>query len=674
MDQTETVKSRLARLLAADPLLSPYGGVIERRIKRLIETEKRLLPENTSLSDFASGHEFFGLHFRDGGWVFREWAQNAMSVFLVGEFSGWQPLAAYALGRINREGVWEIRLPENALKHGDLYRLHVRFPGGSGDRIPAWARRVVYDEKTEIGNAQVWRPDQPYVFMHPRPEKAPSPFLVYEAHAGMAQEEPRCGTYREFADRIIPRIVKAGYNAIQLMAVAEHPYYASFGYQVGSFFAPSSRFGPPEDFKYLVDTAHGAGLYVLMDLVHSHAVPNVVEGLALFDGTPVQYFHKGPRGVHPAWGSMCFDYAKPQVLHFLLSNCRYWLDEFNVDGFRFDGVTSMAYLHHGLGVDFLDYSQYFDGQEDEDALCYLALANELIHSVNPQAITIAEDVSGLPGLAVPVENGGYGFDCRFAMGVPDYWIKLVKDVPDEDWPMGHIWFELTNRRQDEKTISYAECHDQALVGDQTLIFRLVGGEMYHYMSVLRQGSFKVSRGIALHKMIRLITLFCAGHGYLNFMGNEFGHPEWIDFPRAGNGFSYAYARRQWSLADDPLLLYGFLAAFDRQMIALAKTSGVPDGEWPFLLHLDEGTKILAFERAGLILAFNFHPDNSRTDYWIPASPGSYRQVLSTDDKRFGGHGLIEPDQTHHTITDRIHRHFLSLYLPARTAVVLEKIV
>ncbi len=658
--------------LAADYLLHPYKDQIRRRMEMAGEMEFRLTGGKMDLAEFASGHEYFGLHFRDGRWAFREWAPNAEAIYLKGSFSNWQVQDRFALNRISSEGIWELYLDEDVLSHTDLYRLDMRWPGGSGDRIPAWTRRVVQDPSTHSFDAQVWRPPQPYVWKNDRPVFADGPILVYEVHVGMAQEEERVGSYLEFAEKVLPRIKEAGYNVIQIMAVAEHPYYASFGYQVSNFFACSSRFGTPEELKYLVDQAHGMGFLVLMDLIHSHAVKNEVEGISRFDGTPYQFFHKGPRGEHPAWDSRCFNYANPQVLHFLLSNCRFWMDEYRFDGFRFDGITSMLYTHHGLGTAFTGYTDYFDDSVDEEALTYLTLANKLVHSLADPVITIAEDVSGMPGLAAPLAEGGAGFDYRFAMGVPDNWIKLAKDTPDEFWPMGHLWHELINRRSDEKTISYAESHDQALVGDQTLIFRLVGDRIYGHMSVFTE-DLAVSRGIALHKMIRMATLSTAGHGYLNFMGNEFGHPEWIDFPRQGNGWSYQYARRQWHLMDDPLLRYRHLALFDRDMIELARTRKIPKGQELFLLHSDDGTKMLAFSRAGLIFVFNFHPSRSFTDYWIPAAPGDYRVVLDTDREAYGGQNRQDIGLTHQTITDPIHRHFLSLYMPARTALVLEQV-
>jgi 1,4-alpha-glucan branching enzyme len=530
---------------------------------------------------------------------------------------------------------------------------------------------VVQDASTLIFNAQVWQPPSAYRWRHDAFKRKKSPPLVYEVHPGMAQAEEKVGTWQEFTERILPRIAAAGYNTIQLMAVQEHPYYGSFGYQVSSFFAASSRFGTPEDLKGLVDAAHGAGIAVVMDLVHSHAVSNEVEGLSRYDGTLHQFFHDLPRGRHTAWDSRCFDYGKIQVLHFLLSNCRFWLDEYRVDGFRFDGVTSMLYLDHGLGRDFLSYADYFGDNVDEDALTYLALASRLVHQVRPDALTIAEDVSGMPGLAAPESAGGSGFDYRFAMGVPDYWIKLVKEVPDEGWPMGRLWYELTNRRADEKTISYAESHDQALVGDQSLIFRMIGEDMYGHM---REGDphWRVDRGIALHKLIRLITIATAGSGYLNFMGNEFGHPEWIDFPREGNGWSHAFARRQWNLVDDPTLKYRRLAAFDRDMLALVKRFQLLRTAGPQLLHEHGEDKIIAFSRGRLVFAFNFHPDRSPFGYRIAAPPGKYRMVLDSDSADYGGFGRLTPGQEHFTLSEGA-RDVLSLYLPTRTALVLQQL-
>jgi len=668
-----TIDLQIEHLLKQDPFLEPYRDIIRKRLIKIEETKTRLIKNKMALVDFALGHTYYGLHVNRGEWVFREWAPNAEAVFFIGDMTDWEERPSYALRCINKNGDWELRLPLKELTHGDHYRLRIHWKGGVGNRIPVYARRVVQDEQTLIFNAQVWHPETPFHWQHRVPETFSEPPLIYEAHIGMAQAEARIGTYREFSENVIPRIVKAGYNTLQLMGLQEHPYYGSFGYQVSSFFAASSRFGCPEDLKMLIDTAHGAGLRVIMDLIHSHSVSNEVEGLSCFDGTDCQYFHEGPRGRHAAWDSRCFDYGKPQVLHFLLSNCRFWLDVYHLDGFRFDGITSMLYLHHGLSHAFTTYDDYFDDALDDEALTYLTLANKLIHELSPASMTIAEDVSGLPGLAVPEEDGGVGFDFRFAMGVPDYWIRLTKDTRDEDWPMAHLWHELTNRRSDEKTISYAESHDQALVGDQTLIFRLMGDAMYHHMNV-SDNHLIIDRGMALHKMIRLLTFATAGHGYLNFMGNEFGHPEWIDFPRRENNWSYLYARRQWHLMDDPGLKYSELACFDRDMIQLAKAYGLFKGSLR-LVHKHNDDKIIAFERNRLVFAFNFHPEVSFTDYFLYLPSGRYDWVFDSDKCRYGGHGRLD-DARRGVFESRPGKDRpesgLNLYLPCRTALVLSR--
>lgn len=659
-------------LVVTDPFLLPYREHVERRRRRVAELAAEIRQESGSLEAFSSGHDYFGLHVRNDRWTLREWAPNATAIYLIGEFNQWQERSEYPLHRINDHGIWEADVPTVALRHGQLYRLSVYWDGGHGHRIPTYARRVVQDEGTNIFNAQVWRPELSYKWRCPGFVRPAAPPLIYEAHVGMAQEEGKVGSFWEFKEYIIPRIVAAGYNVLQLMAIPEHPYYGSFGYHVSSYFAPSSRFGTPEEFKELIDTAHAAGLAVIIDLVHSHAVRNEIEGLSRFDGTEFQFFHQGGRGYHETWDSRCFDYGKKEVLHFLLSNCRYWLDEFRVDGFRFDGVTSMLYRHHGLNKAFTHYDDYFNDQVDEDAIVYLILANTLIHRLRPDALTIAEDMSGMPGMAFPPEQGGIGFDYRLGMGLPDYWIKLTKDVADEHWHLSSLWYQLTNRRAGEKTIAYSESHDQALVGDQTLIFRLVGADMYHDMEIGRE-NLRVDRGIALHKLIRLLTLAAGGEGYLNFMGNEFGHPEWIDFPREGNQWSYHYARRQWRLRDDGRLRYRQLALFDEALIALAKQHRLLATGHCDLLQEHNDQKILAFRRGGLCFIFNFHPSVSYVDYEIPVAAGVYTLLLDSDKAEFGGHGRIAAGQEYFSQPAAgagERRMVICAYLPTRTAIVM----
>lgn len=656
-----------------DPWLEPFEGAIQGRHDHVLFKVNELTGGNKSLSDFADGHLYFGLHRTVRQWVLREWAPHATAIYLIGEFNGWAENEKFAFKRIEGTGNWELKLPLRALKHGHLYKLSMHWDGGQGERVPAWAQRVVQDPDTKIFSAQVWCPEQPYVWKKPafRPKKGP--LFIYECHIGMGQDAERVGTYEEFRLNVLPRIIADGYNCIQIMAIAEHPYYGSFGYHVSSFFAASSRFGTPEELKQLIDEAHQAGISVIMDLVHSHAVKNEVEGLGNYAGDPNQFFYPGDRHEHSAWDSLCFDYGKNEVLHFLLSNCKYWLTEYNFDGFRFDGVTSMLYYSHGLGEAFGGYGDYFNGHQDDNAICYLTLANLLIHEVKPTAITIAEEVSGMPGLAAPFADGGYGFDYRMAMNVPDYWIKTIKERRDEDWKPSSIFWEVTNRRADERTISYCESHDQALVGDKTLVFRLIDSDMYwHFRKGDENGT--VHRGIALHKMIRLVTASTINGGYLNFMGNEFGHPEWIDFPREGNGWSHKYARRQWNLVDNKELCYHYLGDFDRDMVKLLRS--LPDvRKYPVqeVWHND-GDQVLAYSRGPLLFVFNFSPTRSYEGYGFMVPEGAYEVVLNTDAKAYGGNGLADDTVRHLTNFDpllkRDGKGWLKLYIPARSAVVL----
>jgi 1,4-alpha-glucan branching enzyme len=655
-----------------DPWLSPYSEIIYRRALKVEEKEIELTGDIKKLSEFATGYLYFGMHQTPTGWVFREWAPNAEKVYLIGDFNKWNEVEKYRLMRL-QNGIWEITLSAGQVNHGDLYKLSIYWEGGQGYRIPAYVKRVIQDESTKLFNAQIWTGADNFRWKNDRIDASSRPPLIYEAHVGMATMEERIGTYNEFRENILPRIKKAGYNTVQLMAVQEHPYYGSFGYHVSNFYAASSRFGTPEELKKLIDEAHGMDIAVIMDIVHSHSVKNELEGLGNFDGTPFQYFHAGSRREHVAWDSLCFDYGRNEVLHFLLSNCKFWLDEYHFDGFRFDGVTSMLYYDHGLSKNFTNYGMYYDGQEDEDAITYLALANKLIKQVNPGAITLAEEMSGMPGLAASLEHGGYGFDFRMAMGVPDYWIKIIKELPDENWNVSTIYHELTSKRAEEKTVSYAESHDQALVGDKTIIFRLLDKEMYFSMSKITSNVI-IERGLALHKMIRLITSATGGGGYLNFMGNEFGHPEWIDFPREGNDWSYKYARRQWNLVDDPLLRYHYLGDFDRDMISLIRNGKIFNHPYCRLLTDNQSDQVLAFERGDYLFVFNFNPFRSFTDYGINTGPGKFKIVLNTDNTGYGGNGNVDESINYRArgqIKPDAHV-YLMLYLPCRSALVLKK--
>ena len=655
------------KIVKLNPCLKPYETDLQMRMKNYRSAKKALLNDGQSLSDFANGHHYFGFHATEDGWYYREWAPGAEAMYLTGDFCGWNR-HAYPMNNIGN-GIYELFLPgTDALCEGQRVMAIVVHNDQELERIPLYATRVIQDHQTYAWNAAVHKmaafswTDEGF-----KPAKKP---LIYECHIGMAQEEGKVGTYTEFKDHVLPRIKDLGYNTIQVMAVMEHPYYASFGYQVTNFFAASSRFGMPEDLKSLINTAHEMGIAVLLDVVHSHASKNTREGMNEFDGTSYQFFHEGQKGDHSAWGTKCFNYGKHEVLHYLLSNLKFWMEEYHFDGFRFDGVTSMLYHDHGLGTAFTGPELYFSMNTDTEAVTYLQLASDLVKEVNPNAILIAEDMSAMPGMCLPIKDGGIGFDYRLAMGEPDLWIRLLKERKDEDWDFNQIYYELANRWPGEKVIGYCESHDQALVGDKTLMFRLCDQEMYWSMEA-RNNSAVIERGMAIHKMLRLLTMTLGGEGYLTFMGNEFGHPEWIDFPREGNGWSYHYCRRQWSLVDNPNLKYQYLRAFEKDMIAAAKKYRVIAARDKQLL-VHNGDNVLAYHKGGGTYIFNFDPTRSYEGYFIPVEEaGDYQVVMSTDDYCYGGHGRI----AHRCYTATAHedgRIGFQIYIPSRTAVMLRK--
>ena len=655
------------RVLELNPQLQPFAGDIDLRMANYERTKNRLVPEGKSLNDFANAHHYYGFHRTESGWVYREWAPSAHQLYLTGEFNGWN-LTSHPLNNLGN-GSWELYLEgHDALWEGCKVKTVVDANMTRTEHIPLFARRVVQDKDTITWCAEIVDTGKEFPWTD-QDFKADDSLYIYEAHVGMAQEEGKVGSYRDFAKYTLPHIKKAGYNTVQLMAIMEHPYYGSFGYQVSNFYAASSWFGKPEDLKYMINKAHSMGIRVLLDVVHSHAVKNTAEGINMFDGTTWQFFHDGPKGDHPAWGTKCFDYGKDGVIHFLLSNLKFWLEEYHFDGFRFDGITFMLYHDHGLGTSF-DNSKYFSLNTHTEAVTYLQLANELIRQVKPDAITIAEDMSGMPGMCLPIQDGGIGFDYRLAMGLPDMWVKAVKEKKDEHWHIGQMWGDMCLRRPGEDTVAYVESHDQALVGDQTMIFRLAGANMYTDMDKACHTPV-IDRAIALHKMIRLFTLAGGGEAYLNFMGNEFGHPEWIDFPREGNGWSFHYCRRQWSLLENGFLKYQWLGEFDRDMIRLTKRNHMFQQRMGDLRLCRDNDQVIAFYRKGLLFAFNFNATQSFTGVRVPVpNNADYEVRLSSDDAVYGGQDRIAHIEYKAIEVDG--KYYVDLYLPARTAVVLKE--
>ncbi|CAL5219263.1 g1061 [Coccomyxa viridis] len=644
---------------AVDEDLLAHEEHLKYRYRQFLQTKEALEKAEGSLTDFAKGYEKLGFRREGNTVVYREWCPAATSAQLIGDFNGWGGTHMEEDGL----GVWKAVLPDDpqgrpAIAHGSRVKIRLQHPDGYFvDRIPAWIKwaTVAAGQMGAKYDGIYWDPPQQerHQWQHERPTGELPSLRVYEAHVGMSSEEPKVASYAEFKDNVLPRIAKLGYNAIQLMAVQEHAYYASFGYHVTNPFAASSRSGNPEMLKALIDEAHRLGLRVLLDVVHSHVSSNADDGLAGYDFGQKEedsYFCSGERGYHTQWDSRLFNYKNWEVLRYLLSNLRWWLEEYRFDGFRFDGVTSMLYWHHGINMAFSgNYNEYFSPATNVDAVVYLMLANDLIHQLSPQAITVAEDVSGMPTLCRPVAEGGVGFDYRLGMGTPDLWVKLVKEQRDENWSMSALVSSLCNRRRSERTVGYVESHDQSLVGDQTLAWRLMGAEMYTGMSTMQPETPVIARGVSLHKIVRTLTMALGGEGWLGFMGNEFGHPEWIDFPREGNGWSHDYCRRQWSLADAEHLRYKYMNAWDEAMQRLDEEYGFLSSEHLMVSYSGDKEQVIVAERGPLVFVFNFSPYNDYEGYKIGTpEPGRYKAIASSDDKQYGGQGRIDNTIEHFT--------------------------
>ncbi|GMM33735.1 1,4-alpha-glucan branching enzyme [Saccharomycopsis crataegensis] len=692
--QTPPKYPQVAGALEIDPWLTPYASVLADRRASAQNWLDTFQENEGGILKFADSYKTYGLQAHpDKSITYKEWAPNAKSASLVGEFNKWDP-DSHVMTKDPYGNFLITILPnssnEYAIPHDSLVKIRLNLPNGSTVyRLPAWITRATQAPATEtidcnVYQARFWNPPQPYQFKHKRPQ-AHKDLRIYECHVGISTPDPKIGSYQEFTKNVLPLIRDLGYNAIQLMAIMEHAYYASFGYQITNFFAVSSRYGTPEDLKELIDVAHSYGIVVFLDVVHSHASKNTADGLNAFDGSEYQYFHGDGKGNHSLWDSKLFNYGKYEVLRFLLSNIKFYLDVYKFDGFRFDGVTSMLYLHHGIGAGGAfsgDYNEYLGSKSciDTEALTYLMLANELIHSAGKAEdrnfVSIAEDVSGYPTLCLPAADGGVDFDYRLSMAIPDMWIKMLKEQKDDDWDMGKITHTLTNRRYKEKCIAYCESHDQALVGDKTLAFWLMDAEMYTNMSVLSPLTPVIDRGLALHKMIRLITHALGGEAYLNFEGNEFGHPEWLDFPRVGNGESFKYARRQFNLIKDDLLRYKYLWRFDAAMQKLEeKFKWLASDSWTYVSLKHEGDKVIVFERNGLLFIFNFHPAESYADYRVGVeASGTYKIILNSDRaEEFGGHDRIDEEKSKFFTTDlpwNERKNHIQVYIPSRTVLVL----
>ncbi|KAH9651980.1 SBE3 [Citrus sinensis] len=576
------------------------------------------------------------------------------------------------------------------IPHGSKYRVYFNTPDGPLERIPAWATYVQPDADGKEAFAIHWEPSPEFAYKwrNTRP-KVPKSLRIYECHVGISGSKPKISSFNEFTEKVLPHVKEAGYNVIQLFGVVEHKDYFTVGYRVTNLYAVSSRYGTPDDFKRLVDEAHGLGLLVFLDIVHSYSAADQMVGLSQFDGSNDCYFHTaqiiffcvvlyyahmipGKRGFHKYWGTRMFKYDDLDVLHFLLSNLNWWVVEYQIDGFQFHSLSSMIYTHNGFASLTGDLEEYCNQYVDKDALLYLILANEILHALHPNIITIAEDATYYPGLCEPTTQGGLGFDYFLNLSASEMWLSFLENTPDHEWSMSKIVSTLVgNGQYSDKMIMYAENHNQSISGGQSFAEILFGEISEHSPDT----NNLLLRGCSLHKMIRLITFTIGGHAYLNFMGNEFGHPKRVEFPMPSNNFSFSLANRHWDLLANRL--HSNLYSFDQELMKLDENAKVLLRGSPSVHHVNDAKMVICYMRGPLVFIFNFHPTDSYEDYSVGVEEaGEYQIILNTDESKFGGQGLIKEHQyLQRTISKRVDglRNCIEVPLPSRTAQILAEI-
>ncbi|KAG8075748.1 hypothetical protein GUJ93_ZPchr0006g43795 [Zizania palustris] len=575
------------------------------------------------------------------------------------------PLAYWVEMRKGRKAWMEKYIP--AISHKDKYRLYFNTPDGALERIPAWATYVLPDVRGKQSYAVHWEPppEEIYKWRFERP-KVKGSLRIYECHVGISGSEQKISSFQEFTSNVLPHIKDAGYNAIQLIGIVEHKDYSSVGYKVTNYFAVSSRFGTPEDFKKLVDEAHGLEMVVLLDIVHSYASADELVGLSLFDGSNDCYFHTGKRGHHKYWGTRMFKYDDVDVLHFLFSNLNWWVTEYHIDGFQFHSLSSMLYTHNGFSTFTGAMEEYCNQYVDKDALIYLILANEMLHELHPDIITIAEDATFYPGLCEPTTQGGLGFDYWVNLSIPEMWLWHLENVPGQEWSMNKIMKVLISKNCN--MLSYVENHNQSISGRKSFAEIILHKEKCSNNSVSDDGIF---RACSLLKIIKLLTFSTSGGAYLNFIGNEFAHPKRIEFPMSGNDYSFGLANRQWELLEKGVHKHIF--NFDKDLMSLDGKERLILRGSPNIHHCDDTSMFISFTRGPFLFVFNFNPDATSGLYSVGVDEaGEYQLILNTDETKYGGRGELKSNQyMKRTSDNRVGgcRNSLELALPSRSAHV-----
>jgi 1,4-alpha-glucan branching enzyme len=553
------------------------------------------------------------------GTAFAVWAPNARGVRVIGDFNHWDG-RAHPMRSLGASGIWELLVP--GVGAGERYKFEVCGPDGTwrakADPMAALAEQppatasVVFESAYEWGDGQ-WLADRA------ERDVLSSPMSIYEVHLGSWRPGL---SYRELADQLTDYVTSLGFTHVEFLPVAEHPFGGSWGYQVTSYYAPTSRCGSPDDFRYLVDRLHQAGIGVLLDWVPAH-FPRDIWALARFDGTPL-YEHPDPRrGEHPDWGTLIFDYGRHEVRNFLVANAVYWLDEFHADGLRVDAVASMLYL---------DYSRRdgewapnsLGGRENLDAVAFLREVNATCYRLHPGVAMVAEESTAWPGVTRPVHLGGLGFGLKWNMGwMHDTLAYLARDPVYRGFHQDQITFSMIYAYSENYVLPLS--HDEVVHGKGSLLRKMPGDEWRQFAG------------------LRALFGYMWAHPgkQLLFMGSEFGQgDEWSET----TGLEWWVL--QYNYHSGVQRLMRDLNTTYRALPALWSQDTVPDG-FGWIDSNDAHGNVLSFLRFGAqehgvpVLAcvanFSSMPHN---DYrmGLPLA-GRWREVLNTDATGYGGSGM-----------------------------------
>lgn len=620
------------------------------------------------VSLFSSGKHFklwekLGNHLckvnNQTGVYFAVWAPNAASVSVMGDFNEWNNQSHKLNARWDSSGIWEGFVP--GVEEGVTYKyaIEMKASGMILEKGDPFARlwEVPPNTASIVNSFKPKWSDGKWMRERKKKNSLEAPISVYEVHLGSwkrkFEEQNRSLSYKELAEELVPYVKEMGFTHVEFMPIMEHPFFGSWGYQITGYFAPTSRYGSPEEFALLVNAFHKAGIGVYLDWVPSH-FPNDAHGLFKFDGTSL-YEHEDPRqGYHPDWSSYIFNYGRNEVRSFLISNALYWLEQYHIDGLRVDAVASML---------FLDYSRkegewipnQFGGRENLEAISFLKELNEVVYREVPGIQMIAEESTSWPMVTKPTDQGGLGFGMKWMMGWMNDILEYVKLAPIyRKYHQNQLTFSLMYAFTENFMLPLS--HDEVVHGKGSILSRMPGDEWRRFAN------------------LRALYTWMFTHPGTNllFMGNEFGqYAEWKhDEALLWNLLNFEYHNGISNLIKDLNKLYSSRPEFYEKAFS--------ENGFEWIDYGDSDNTVIVFNRIDnsgnrLVIVGNFSP-NSHEVYSVGVKEaGTYSEIFNSDEEKYGGSGILNGGKIKAN-NNSIHGqpHSINLRVPPLGFAILEK--